>query len=139
MPKAKPKTQNPIPEFPPEAFGWKPIGSVKPNPRNARTHSKKQVNEIAGSIQRFGFTNPVLVDENSIVLAGHGRLRAAQLLGMTHIPVLRFDHMSEAEKRAYVLFDNKIAEKAGWDRETLCEFRSNPATYSDFIPATIPI
>ena len=59
MPKEKPKTPSPIPEFPTEAFGWKPIGSVKPNPRNARTHSKKQVKEIAGSIQRFGFTNPL--------------------------------------------------------------------------------
>lgn len=117
--KAEAKPKKPIPDFPAEAFGWVPVASVKPNPRNARTHSKAQIREIARSIEQFGFMNPVLVDEDGMALAGHGRLRAALLLGMTTIPVVRFDHLSDAEKRAYALADNKIAEKAGWDREIL--------------------
>ena len=95
------------------------VTALKPNPKNARTHSKKQVREIAASIKAFGFTNPILVDETNMVLAGHGRLAAAQFLEQQSVPVVRLDHMSNAEKRAYVLADNKLAEKAGWDRELL--------------------
>ncbi len=86
---------------------------------NARTHSKKQVRQIADSIERFGFTNPVLIDETRTILAGHGRVEAAKLLGMTEVPCLRLDHMSAAEKRAYVLADNKLALNAGWDEDLL--------------------
>jgi len=98
---------------------WAPVQTLQPNSKNARTHSKKQIRRIAASIREFGFLNPVLVDDNNIVLAGHGRLEAARLEGMAHVPVIRFDHLSEAQKRAYVIADNKIAEQAGWDRETL--------------------
>ena len=87
--------------------------------RNARTHSKKQIRQIANSIETFGFTNPVLIDETRTILAGHGRVEAAKLLGLGEVPCLRLDYMSEAEKRAYVLADNKLALNAGWDEELL--------------------
>jgi DNA modification methylase len=93
--------------------------SIRPNPRNARTHSKKQIKQIAASIKKFGFLNPLIVDDANMVLAGHGRLEAARLEGLTHAPILRFGHLTEAQKRAYVIADNRIAEQAGWDREIL--------------------
>lgn len=86
---------------------------------NARTHSKAQIRQIANSIARFGFTNPVLIDDDGQIIAGHGRVEAAKQLGLLAIPARRLSHLSEADKRAYVLADNKLAEKAGWDRETL--------------------
>lgn len=95
------------------------ICDLKPWARNARTHSKKQVRQIADSIVTFGFTNPVLIDERRTILAGHGRVDAAKLLGMDKVPCLRLDYMSEAEKRAYVLADNKLALNAGWDDDLL--------------------
>jgi ParB-like chromosome segregation protein Spo0J len=98
---------------------WSPIGALRPNPRNARTHSKKQIKKIAASIRKFGFLNPVLVDDANMVLAGHGRLEAAKLEKLTHVPVIRFDHLTAAQKRAYLIADNRIAERAGWDREIL--------------------
>jgi DNA modification methylase len=96
-----------------------PIGALKPYAGNARTHSKKQIQQIAKSIARFGFTNPVLVSPDMTIAAGHGRVEAAKTLGITHIPVLRLSNLSPAEIRAYVLADNRIAEKAGWDRDLL--------------------
>ena len=93
--------------------------SLRPWARNARTHSKKQIRQIADSIKKFGFTNPVLIDDALTILAGHGRVEAAKLLGMAEVPCLRFDHMSALEKRAYVLADNKLALNAGWDDEIL--------------------
>jgi len=90
-----------------------------PHDRNARTHSKKQLKQIADSIQRFGFTNPILVDGRNSVVAGHGRIEAAKMLGMTDVPTLRLENMTEAEKRAYVIADNRLAEMAGWDNELL--------------------
>lgn len=96
-----------------------PIGSLRPNPRNARKHSKKQIEQIVQSIRRLGFLNPILVDDNELILAGHGRLAAALLLGLKHIPVIRFFHLTNAQKRAYLIADNKLAEQAGWDREML--------------------
>jgi ParB-like nuclease family protein len=87
--------------------------------RNARTHSKKQVRQIAKSIERFGFCNPVLIDDEKQIIAGHGRVEAAKLLGIEHVPTVRLSHLSEADKRAYILADNRLAEKAGWDREIL--------------------
>lgn len=89
------------------------------NPRNARTHSKKQIQQIAESIQRFGFNNPIMIDEAFGVIAGHGRLQAAKTLGLTEVPVMCLSHLSDAEKRTYILADNKIALNAGWDGELL--------------------
>lgn len=91
------------------------------NPRNARTHPRKQIRQIAKSIERFGFNNPILIDETGMILAGHGRARAAAELGMELVPCVRLDHMSEAEKRAYVLADNKLALNSGWDEALLAE------------------
>lgn len=92
---------------------------LKPYAGNARTHSKKQIRQIAQSIARFGFTNPILIDETNTIMAGHGRVLAAQAVGLTEVPCLRFSHLSEAEKRAYILADNKLAINAGWDQELL--------------------
>ena len=96
-----------------------PIHALKPQDRNARTHSKRQIRQIADSIKRFGFTNPILTDDNLQIIAGHGRLEAAKLLGLTAVPSIRLSHMSATEKRAYIIADNEIAIKAGWDREIL--------------------
>lgn len=101
------------------AIEFRPIESLKPFAKNARTHSKKQLRLIANSIKAFGFTNPVLIDEDGAILAGHGRVEAAKSLGLESVPVMVLSGMSEAQKRAYILADNRIAEKAGWDRELL--------------------
>ncbi|PHP64631.1 DNA methylase N-4 [Zhengella mangrovi] len=95
------------------------LDDLQPYPRNARTHSRKQIWQIANSIARFGFTNPVLIDDNNLILAGHGRVEAARELGLAQVPCLRLASMSEAEKRAYILADNKIAQNAGWDEDLL--------------------
>ncbi len=95
------------------------LETLKRNPRNARTHSKRQIKAIAESVKVFGFTNPVLVDDAGMILAGHGRYEAARLLGLVEVPTIRISDLSEAQKRAYVLADNKLAERAGWDREIL--------------------
>lgn len=86
---------------------------------NARTHSPEQVAKIARSIQEFGFINPVLINKDNVIMAGHGRVMAAKELGMTEVPCLRVEHLTEAQMRAYVLADNKLAEEAGWDLELL--------------------
>lgn len=98
-----------------------PVEKLKPSPKNPRTHSKKQVRELAKSIEEFGFTVPALIDEDNRVLAGHGRLEAAKLLGLSSIPCVRVSHMSEAQKRAYIIADNKMALNAGWDEDLLAE------------------
>ena len=95
------------------------VRELKPYAGNARTHSKKQIKQIAKSIEKFGFCNPVLVDDHKQIIAGHGRVEAAKLLGLHAVPTVRLSHLSEADKRAYVLADNKLATKAGWDREVL--------------------
>lgn len=95
------------------------IDLLKPYPRNARTHSRKQIKQIAASIERFGFTNPVLVSDGGEIIAGHGRVEAARLLGRRTVPTLALSHLSEVERRAYVLADNKLALNAGWDKEIL--------------------
>ncbi|WP_020096295.1 DNA methyltransferase [Methylobacterium sp. 285MFTsu5.1] len=92
---------------------------LRPNPRNARTHPKRQLDAIAASIRRFGFLNPVLLDADGVIIAGHGRALAAKQLGLEQVPVLRIEHLSEADKRAYVIADNKLAQMAGWDRDVL--------------------
>lgn len=96
-----------------------PPGSLKPYDRNARTHSPKQVAQIAASIKAFGFNNPVLIDKDGGIIAGHGRIEAAKLLGFETVPCVRLEHLTDAQKRAYILADNKLAEKAGWDPEIL--------------------
>ncbi len=93
--------------------------ALKPHAGNARTHSKKQIRQIAQSIERFGFTDPVLIDEANGIIAGHGRVLAAQAIGLKDVPCLRLAHLSEVEKRAYILADNKLALNAGWDQELL--------------------
>jgi DNA modification methylase len=96
-----------------------PIASLKPRSRNPRTHTKKQIRQIADSIKRFGFTNPILVDNDNTIIAGHGRVEAAEILQIETVPVIYLADLSEAEIRAYVIADNKLAENAGWDRDML--------------------
>lgn len=98
-----------------------PLAELKPWLRNARFHSRRQVKQLAQSIRRFGFTHPILVDEENRILAGHGRVRAAHVLGFAQVPCLRIEHLSKAEKRAYVLADNKLALNAHWDHKLLAE------------------
>jgi DNA methylase/ParB-like nuclease domain len=92
---------------------------LKPNPRNARTHSEKQVQLLAAAVKEFGVFVPVVVDENDVILAGHARLEAAKLLGMAKVPTIRVKHLTPERKRAFVLADNRLAEMAGWDDELL--------------------
>ena len=96
-----------------------PIDRLRPYERNPRTHSEGQVDQIAASMVEFGWTNPVLVDERGGILAGHGRLLAARKLGLAEVPVIRFEHLSEAQKRAYLIADNQLALQAGWSEELL--------------------
>jgi DNA modification methylase len=100
-------------------FENRPTLSLRPYPGNARTHSPKQIKLIARSIERFGFNNPVLVDDDDKIIAGHGRVEAAKLLNMKTVPTVRLSHLSETEKKAYILADNRLAEKAGWDNDLL--------------------
>src|SRR5437764_2360552 len=94
-----------------------PVRNLRPYANNARTHTKKQLRQIAKSIEKFGFCNPVLIDDGNQIIAGHGRVEAAKLLGLDAVPTCRLSHLSEADKRAYILADNKIASAAGWDTE----------------------
>jgi DNA modification methylase len=100
-------------------YEMKPISTLRPYDRNARTHSKKQVKQIAASIKQFGFTNPVLITADAMIIAGHGRVMGARELGMVEVPTLTLPHLSPEEVRAYVLADNKLALNAGWDKEIL--------------------
>lgn len=100
-------------------LAWMPVEHLTPYARNARTHSKAQLRQIADSIRRFGFVNPILIADDGEVIAGHGRLAAAKLLGLTEVPVLALSHLTPTERRAYVLADNRIAEAAGWDKGLL--------------------
>ncbi len=98
---------------------YRPVADLKPRTSNPRTHTEKQIKQIAASIQRFGFTNPILIDDAEGIVAGHGRIAAAKQLGIGEVPTVRLAEMSEAEIRAYVIADNRLAENAGWDRELL--------------------
>jgi len=95
------------------------ISDLKPNPRNARLHSQRQLHQIAASITEFGFNVPVLIDSDKVIIAGHGRVEAARKLGMETVPVLRIDHLANEQKRAFALADNKIALNSTWDLENL--------------------
>ena len=96
-----------------------PLDRLRPYEKNARTHSAEQIAQIAASIQEFGFTNPILVDGADGILAGHGRLAAAKDMGLAEVPVIVLDHLSAAQRRAYILADNKLALNAGWDIDLL--------------------
>ncbi|MBC2779176.1 site-specific DNA-methyltransferase [Parasphingopyxis marina] len=103
----------------PLEISYKPIESLTPDPRNARTHPKRQIAQIVASIREFGFTNPILADPDGNLIAGHGRLRAAKELGLGEVPVIELAGLSGAQKKALRLADNKIALNAGWDVEIL--------------------
>lgn len=95
------------------------IDEVRINPRNARTHTDRQITQVAGSIAEFGFLVPILIDETGMLLAGHGRLEAAKLIGLTTIPTIVASHLTAVQKRAFVIADNRLAELAGWDKAIL--------------------
>lgn len=102
-----------------------PIEAMRPAAANARVHSKKQLKQIARSIQRYGFNAPVLVGENGEIIAGHGRIEAAKLLGLDTVPTICLAHLNEIERRAYLIADNKIALNAAWDTDLLaCEMQA---------------
>jgi hypothetical protein len=96
-----------------------PTDTLIPYARNTRTHSEAQVAQIAGSIREFGFTNPVLIDGENGIIAGHGRVLAAQKLGLGEVPCIRLSHLTDTQRRAYIIADNKLALNAGWDEELL--------------------
>src|SRR6476619_2930905 len=106
------------PQFPNAVERW-PLERLIPHARNARTHSEVQVAQIAGSIAEFGFVNPVLVGDDGIIVAGHGRILAARKLGLTEAPVIVLSHLTPTQRRALMLADSRIAENAGWDDEML--------------------
>ncbi len=96
-----------------------PVDRLVPYAGNARTHSDAQIGRIAASITEFGFTNPTLTGDDNVIIAGHGRLLAVQRLGIGEVPVIVLHHLGEAQRRALVIADNKLAENAGWDEEML--------------------
>ena len=97
----------------------KPVDQLVPYVRNARTHSDEQISQIAGSIAEFGFVNPILVGDDNVIIAGHGRLMAAHKMGLDEVPVICLSHLSEVQRRALILADNRIAECAGWNEDLL--------------------
>src|SRR5271168_100911 len=101
------------------AISYRAVGDLIPDPRNARTHPKRQIDQLKASIEAFGFTNPILADPDGHIIAGHGRLQAARALGLTEVPTIILEGLSEAQKRALRIADNKIALNAGWDLEIL--------------------
>ena len=104
-------------DFP--AYKTQSVASLVPYARNSRTHSDAQVAKIAASIREFGFLNPIIIDADNGIIAGHGRVMAAQKLGLANVPVIEASHLSEAQRRAYVLADNRLALDAGWDNDLL--------------------
>ena len=101
------------------AVEYRTVGSLKPDPRNARTHPKRQLEQIKASIKEFGFTNPILIDEQSAIIAGHGRLHAAKEAGLAEVPTIVLAGLTDGQKRALRLADNKIALSANWDLDLL--------------------
>ena len=97
---------------------YRPCASLTPYGRNARKHPRSQIKLIAKSLEKFGWTNPILLGPNGELMCGHGRLEAAVLLGMTMVPTISLEHLSEADRRAYIIADNAIAEKSGWAKQT---------------------
>jgi ParB-like nuclease domain len=117
--RARPRRKDVVDEEAYEDRNVKGADALKPYAGNARTHSDKQISQIEASIRKFGFNNPVLVDADNRIVAGHGRVEAAKRLGLRSVPTIRLDHLSDAERRAYVIAGNRLAELAGWDREIL--------------------
>ncbi|MEI6439046.1 MAG: ParB/Srx family N-terminal domain-containing protein [Alphaproteobacteria bacterium] len=103
----------------PADLDHRPVADLIPYAQNSRTHSEAQIAQLAASITEFGFTNPILVDAKGGIIAGHGRVMAAKSLGLEQVPVLVLDHLTEAQRRAYVIADNKLALNAGWDDDLL--------------------
>lgn len=100
---------------------YRPVGEIKPNPRNARAHSRKQIVQVASSIEAFGHVNPILIDENGTMIAGHARHAAALQLGMDQVPTIQLSHLTETEKRALAIADNKLSDNSTWNVELLAE------------------
>ncbi|MGA8583853.1 MAG: ParB/Srx family N-terminal domain-containing protein [Roseiarcus sp.] len=98
---------------------WLPVESLTPDPENARVHGSRQIARIADSIAAFGFNVPIVIDGNGAVLAGHGRVLAARRLGLSEVPTIALEHLSEAERRAFMIADNRLAELASWDDRRL--------------------
>lgn len=98
---------------------WRRIADLKPNPRNPRTHSDRQIKALASAIKAFGFIDPVIIDGSDLILSGHARIKAAEQLGDAEVPTLRIDHLAEKQKRAYIIAANRLAELAGWDQDLL--------------------
>lgn len=105
--------------FMPEQMVRVPIGELVPYARNARTHSESQIAQIRASLREFGFVNPVIIDSDRNIIAGHGRVLAAKAEGMTEVPCVLVEHLTDAQRRAYILADNRLAEQSGWDTEML--------------------
>ena len=115
-----PSTAAPIVPMAKAIVLW-PLERLRPYERNPRTHSSEQIAKIAASISEFGFTNPILVDGTAGIIAGHGRLEAARRLGLERVPVIELTHLSDEQKRAYIVADNQLALDAGWDEDLLRE------------------
>src|ERR1700687_6498290 len=98
---------------------YRRVSDLIPDPRNARTHSKRQIDQLKASIEAFGFTNPILADPEGNITAGHGRLQAARAMGLTEVPIITLSGLSEVQKRALRIADNKIALNAGWELDML--------------------
>jgi ParB-like nuclease domain len=116
---------------------YEPVSALKPFSRNARTHSERQIRKIAESIKAFGFTNPVLIDQANTIVAGHGRVAAAKVLGIDQVPTIRLEALSPDQVRTYVLADNRLAEKAGWDKATLAIELEHLITISSDLDITV--
>jgi DNA modification methylase len=121
MPKPSPIRPTPprIPTTLARQIAWQPVDALKPWDRNARTHSDRQLRQLAASMREFGFVEPLLIDEQKRIIAGHGRLAAAKLIGLGEVPTLVAANLTEAQKRALVIAHNRLAELAGWDTELL--------------------
>jgi ParB-like chromosome segregation protein Spo0J len=119
MKKAKIEGKQPVTEPGSLNIEYRSLDDLVPYAKNPRTHSEEQISQIAASIQEFGFTNPILIDGNRRVIAGHGRLAAAKELGMETVPCIDLSHMTEGQKRAYIIADNKIALNGGWNEDLL--------------------
>ena len=106
-------------DAPPLAVTYRPVDTLRPDPRNARTHPKSQVDQIVASIRQFGFANPILADPDGRIIAGHGRLMAAKAMGLAEVPTIHINGLSESQRRALRIADNKIALGASWDIDVL--------------------
>jgi hypothetical protein len=115
--------------------------SLKPDPRNPRVHSDKQVRQIAQSIESFGFNVPILIDDQQQVIAGHGRLQAAQKLGWDTVPAIRLSHLTESQRTAFLIADNRLSENSSWDDRLLGEQLKSAAGRGEIVivPVTIAL